>query len=265
MNLSKKVSNSPPIRQELMKLCAENNVKEQVLLRSVPTRWNSVAEMLVCALTLQPLLFSLCDMAQFNKQDGVWLHRFILEDNEWELLKQLHSLLDMSSLMACCMFADMIMIAFCVCYEWVIEEQHPANSWVIPFMDSLFDALKDYVSDKTLFPAVHMAAVQGCSVMQKYYGKTDDSIIYHIAMSPFLCVVAFPSLILYILPFQSYIPHTRLSIFIIESGPKNGLILLSTSCTNSGRRTISWQWRLRHMSKLIPTGFVILYTFVNHY
>jgi len=53
--------------------------------------------MLGRALTLQPLLFSLCDMAQFNKRDGVQLRRFILEDNEWELLKQLHPLLDVSA------------------------------------------------------------------------------------------------------------------------------------------------------------------------
>jgi len=66
-NLSKKVANSPTIHHELAKLCVESNLTEQVLLHSVPKRWNLVTEMLGHAITLQPLLFSLCDMAQFNK------------------------------------------------------------------------------------------------------------------------------------------------------------------------------------------------------
>ena len=66
-NLSKKVANSPTIHHELARLCVENNLTEQVLLYLVSTRWNLVMEMLSRAITLQPLLFSLCDMAQFNK------------------------------------------------------------------------------------------------------------------------------------------------------------------------------------------------------
>jgi hypothetical protein len=63
---------------------------------------------------------------------------------------------------------------------------------VIPFMDSLFDALEDFASDESLFPAVRMAAVRGRTVLQKYYGKTDDSIIYRIAMSRFPCSIVCP-------------------------------------------------------------------------
>jgi hypothetical protein len=65
-----------------------------VLLRSVPTRWNSVAEMLSRAKHLRPVLFALCDQAQFNKREGVRLRRFIIEDEEWEILEQLEPLLE---------------------------------------------------------------------------------------------------------------------------------------------------------------------------
>lgn len=88
--------NNAVIREELSKLCLANTLKEQVLLRSVPTRWNSVAEMLGRALVLRPIIGDLCDMAQFNKRDGVRLRRFILEDDEWQLLDQLYPLLDVS-------------------------------------------------------------------------------------------------------------------------------------------------------------------------
>jgi hypothetical protein len=73
-------------------------IKEQVLLRSVPTQWNSVAEMLGHALTLCSVLPGLCDLKQFNKHGGVCLRRFMLEDQEWELLEQLYPLLDVSCL-----------------------------------------------------------------------------------------------------------------------------------------------------------------------
>jgi hypothetical protein len=95
------VFHSPTIREELAALCRDYTddqnkpapLTEQVLLRSVPTRWNSVAEMLSRALTLLPVLTTLCERAQFNKRDGVRLKRFILDDDEWMVLNQLEPLL----------------------------------------------------------------------------------------------------------------------------------------------------------------------------
>lgn len=77
----------------------EHNLEEQILLRSVPTRWNSVAEMLGRALLLRKALTDLCDMNQFNKRGGVRLRRFTIDDEEWVLLTQLHSVLDVSYLL----------------------------------------------------------------------------------------------------------------------------------------------------------------------
>ena len=75
MNLSKKVFNNPTICHALADLCKANvdssgqraPLKEKVLLRSVPTRWNSVAEMIGRVLVLKPVLYDLCDQSQFNK------------------------------------------------------------------------------------------------------------------------------------------------------------------------------------------------------
>jgi hypothetical protein len=100
-NLSKKVFHSPAIREELAKLCADNGLHEQVLLRSVPTRWNSVSEMLGRALTLQPVIPALCELTQFNKRDGVRLRRFRLEKDEWSLLRQLYPLLNVRAKSPC--------------------------------------------------------------------------------------------------------------------------------------------------------------------
>jgi len=50
-------------------------------------------------------------------------------------------------------------------------------------MDGLFDALDDFASDAKKLPAVRMAAKRGVTVMQKYYGKSDESSVFRIAMS----------------------------------------------------------------------------------
>jgi hypothetical protein len=52
-------------------------------------------------------------------------------------------------------------------------------------MDGLFDALDDFASDANKLPAVRMAAKRGITVMQKYYGKSDESSVFRIAMSMF--------------------------------------------------------------------------------
>jgi hypothetical protein len=69
---------------------------ELVLLRPVSPRWNTVAEMLARALVLQPVLTTLCERAQFNKRDGVRLRQYILDDDEWLILKQLEPILGVS-------------------------------------------------------------------------------------------------------------------------------------------------------------------------
>ena len=54
---------------------------------------------------------------------------------------------------------------------------------MIPYMDRLTDALDDW-RDETSHPSVvRMAAKRGRIVLDKYYGKSDDSIIFRIAMS----------------------------------------------------------------------------------
>jgi hypothetical protein len=81
-NLAKKIFPLPTIRAELSWLCTEKNIKDWVLVCPVPTHWNSVAEMLESALHLYEVLSDLCDMAQFNKHDGIRLHQYVLNDAE---------------------------------------------------------------------------------------------------------------------------------------------------------------------------------------
>ena len=54
---------------------------------------------------------------------------------------------------------------------------------VIPYMDALMEHLDKFSEDESLTPAVCMAVKYGHILLNKYYGLTDETIIYRIAMS----------------------------------------------------------------------------------
>ena len=65
----------------------------------------------------------------------------------------------------------------------ISQSQVPLLHEVIPLFDILTHHIDKYVENMENFPAVHDAARQGGAMMDKYYGLTDESIVYHIAMS----------------------------------------------------------------------------------
>ena len=85
------------VRAELSRLAADAELNSEVLVHSVKTRWNTVVEVLERALEMKDVLADLCDMVQFNRPGSVRLRRFMLTDTEWEILAQLHQLLDVRS------------------------------------------------------------------------------------------------------------------------------------------------------------------------
>lgn len=62
----------------------------------------------------------------------------------------------------------------------------PRIHQVIPYIDSLNDALDDFSDNTNLFPTVRMAARRGAVILNKYYGKTNESNVFRIAMSDYL-------------------------------------------------------------------------------
>ena len=58
----------------------------------------------------------------------------------------------------------------------------PLVHQVIPLFDGITRALDDHANNSAYTPAVRMAAARGRTMLNKYYGLTDDSIVYRIAM-----------------------------------------------------------------------------------
>ena len=54
---------------------------------------------------------------------------------------------------------------------------------VIPYIDVLTSHLDDFADNLSLHPTVRAAAQRGREVLNKYYSRTDESIVYRIAMS----------------------------------------------------------------------------------
>jgi hypothetical protein len=59
---------------------------------------------------------------------------------------------------------------------------------VIPFIDWLTDAMDDFASNPDLPTSLCLAAKRGSMMMNKYYAKTDESIMFHMAMSAYIFI-----------------------------------------------------------------------------
>ena len=65
------------------------------MIRSIVTRWNTLAEAIGRALALRPAIEKLVTLAKHQKPaSGKSIRRFQLTDDEWTLLEQLHPLLE---------------------------------------------------------------------------------------------------------------------------------------------------------------------------
>jgi len=64
----------------------------------------------------------------------------------------------------------------------MLQSSTPLIHQVIPLFDGITRALDDYAGNVDYAPAVCMAAVRGRTMLNKYYGLTDDSVVYRIAM-----------------------------------------------------------------------------------
>ncbi|KAK7685245.1 hypothetical protein QCA50_011608 [Cerrena zonata] len=85
---------------------------------------------------------------------------------EWMILTQLENLLQ----------------GFLEAMQIVSQAGTPLLHHVIPLIDLCMTLLEDAIADSSNHQSVHVAAVCGLRVLNKYYSKTDDSVMYRIAM-----------------------------------------------------------------------------------
>ncbi|KAJ7642994.1 hypothetical protein DFH06DRAFT_920279, partial [Mycena polygramma] len=165
--------------------CKDHNLPERIIPRDVATRWNSTHDMLKFALEYTTVID---DMT--GGRDNP-LRKFELTGSEWRIARDLVAVLKDATV-------------------FFSSDQIASISSVIPTMDKIDEILTknhltkvnptvqdianetlssddddpmDTLSDDDIHPAVKMALLLAKKTMNRYYGRTDESDVYRIAMS----------------------------------------------------------------------------------
>ena len=138
---------------------------------------------------------------------------------------------------------------FLIATKQMSQSQTPLIHMVIPIFDIITRALDDHINDDTLPPAVRMAAWRGRAMLNKYYGLTDESIVYRIAMCMCLFNIAYSRSLF---PFyqQCCTLATNLCISTKLGGHVPGSPLQRNYYVPNGVQTINHK---------LPRGFHLLY------
>lgn len=155
------------MRSELAKLAKIHKMKSEVIVRPVRTRWNTVTMTIARALEMKDALDDLCDMVQFNATRagarGLRLRRFLLTEDEWAILEDLHRLLDVSphhsNFVRACLTQALQPFLFAT--NTMSSNRHALIQDVIPYIDILTEHLDQVADDDTRSPVVRAAAKRG--------------------------------------------------------------------------------------------------------
>jgi len=116
--------------------------------------------------------------------------------------------------------------------EQMSQSKTPLLYQVILIIDALTQMLETVSNNKALFLAVCAAATKGIVVLNKYYAKTDESIMYRCAMS--MSPISISSSEFILNSIQCFIPDIRWLISITRNGHKNGSQPLKTFFVTTG-------------------------------
>ena len=86
----------------------------------------------------------------------------------------------------------------------LLQKKIPLLRQVIPVIDILIERLEDISSNSQYYSTIHAGAAKGLAILNKYYSKTDKSIMYRCTMS-----------MLY--HFEFFVKHNPLSLCISAS------------------------------------------------
>jgi hypothetical protein len=99
--LAKRIFYNAILRDDLAACCIRVKVEPRLIKRSVPTRWNSVAEMIESALHLRTALDRLVEMDRHNTVAKTRLRKLKILQKEWDVLSQLTKILSVCNFKLC--------------------------------------------------------------------------------------------------------------------------------------------------------------------
>ncbi|RXW14793.1 hypothetical protein EST38_g11056 [Candolleomyces aberdarensis] len=163
------IKNSPTIilprwKAAILEVASEEPEKDRklmfrMMLRDVPTRWNSSYDML----KLSYLYWCAIDRLTSRRDLGV--RKYELTDDEWVIVKQLR---------------DTLKVFKNTTLKFSSKSTNLPD--VIPAMDQMHDALTSSMKDPKLNASIRSALSLGIDLLNKYYSLTDESEVYRIAI-----------------------------------------------------------------------------------
>ncbi|THU86721.1 hypothetical protein K435DRAFT_683074 [Dendrothele bispora CBS 962.96] len=171
--LGHKIHFSASLQDELREICDHLKITYKTLKRLIDTRWNSLHTMWASFVDIEQALDELCDpspkrrscMVKLSK-DQKALKSWKLTDEEWSLVNSIVPLLK----------------TFVYAANHMQTSKRPMLIEVIEYMDTVNSILEQWVKDKSKPAVIRYGAAKGLGVLDKYYSKTDDSIMYQAAM-----------------------------------------------------------------------------------
>ena len=188
---------------------------------NVATCWNSTYDMLKFAYTYQAAINILTDDWTLK------LREYELSDENWDIVKQLHDSLKVSM-----SFIILYWSKFCNSFsdlqnhhlEFSIDTPCPAA--IIPAMDKMHNELTAAADNPEYSPALQAALSIGKALLNKYYSLSNDSEVYHIAMSTFSWFIPpQPCKLITFDCIQSFTHNINLHTLPSKDGTRNGSIL----------------------------------------
>jgi hypothetical protein len=175
----------------------------RMMPRDVTTRWNSTYDMLVFALKYRSAIDEISGDREMRKYE--------LEKDEWDLVRQLCDVLEVS-LSLVFSFLSIIFPQLFKDATLFFSRSTPNLATVIPAMDHIDTHLATASKNLKFSPAIRASLALGKAHLNKYYGMTDHSEVYRIAMSEFL-ILLFYLFQSFIISFNSLASTTQTSIF----------------------------------------------------
>jgi len=187
------VQNSPLRRITFRDTCASNECPDLSLICTVKHRWNTHASCMLRHLELRPAVHALCGRRDFI--------RFLLSVPQWKMLEQMEETLKVSifilqlgtfsspvastSWQECEIDANRYSLFqfYIEATEMVSLAERPLIHHVIPLIDQLHSRLTDLCDNVAIHMAIRHAASNALVVLNKYYSRTDECVMYRVAMS----------------------------------------------------------------------------------
>ncbi|KIL56859.1 hypothetical protein M378DRAFT_88699, partial [Amanita muscaria Koide BX008] len=139
-------------------ICKELALTVRMMPRDVKTRWNLTYDMLEFALEYRLALDKITDERSSNLQD------YEMDKKEWKIAAELRDILKDGTL-------------------YFSRNGVPNLTTVIPAMDHIDSVMTANIESNKYSPAIQAALGVGQRTLNRYYGKTDYSETYRVAMS----------------------------------------------------------------------------------